>query len=159
MSAWIHYWTRKTTDREESRHVPGDRLEHTAGNLFRKKGVASGDDVYVVTFYEGDLRIIGSLVVDQIVLREKAEKLLGTTNLWPAIDHVTAQPGSATELRFDARLPRSKMKLVNFVTKNPLTRNVKYDANGIADKQCFRGLREITGGTAKLFDQVLGAPV
>jgi hypothetical protein len=44
MRAWIHYWTRKTAERQESVSGPGEHLDHAAGNLFRERRLHNRPD-------------------------------------------------------------------------------------------------------------------
>ncbi len=46
---FTHYWTNDTWENARRLSAPGATLEHTAGNRFVERGVASGDFVYVVT--------------------------------------------------------------------------------------------------------------
>jgi hypothetical protein len=157
MTAWTHYWTHETVENARHSIANGapDRLKHAAGNMFRKRGVSSGDTVYIVNLYHGDLRVIGRQTVQAVVNQRKAEQMLGTKDLWKADDHLVALPGSETRHHFDAVVSQSKVGHMDFVTQAGPT-GVAYNRTGGVDQQTFRGVRELTPATAKLLDGVLG---
>ena len=49
---FTHYWTNRTWTWEHTHGVEtNDLLNHTAGNLFMKRGARQGDHVGVTTFF------------------------------------------------------------------------------------------------------------
>jgi hypothetical protein len=95
MSFFTHYWTKRTWDATD--RSSGQRLNHAAGNLFRKRNVCAGDTVYAISAEDGQLRLIGRLRVGRILGQRAAERVMQKT-LWPARDHCIAEPGSATKI-------------------------------------------------------------
>lgn len=149
MTAWTHYWKRRTA--EAPRSGP---LDHTASNRFRSRGVKKGDTIYVISFWDGTLRILGRLDVDLIVDQAQAERIRGE-DLWPAYDHVLAKPGSATMFGSSV-VPDLDLAKVEFMKADGTTVGVTYKREGKVEPQSFRSeVREITKKTARLFDQLL----
>lgn len=157
MTLWTHYWTGKTVAREEryTQHTGDDLMEHTAGNQFLGRGVGPGDTVYIITYSDGDLRIIGKMVVDAVLNQHDAEVRMGTTNLWKASEHLVARPGTASKRCFNAVVPQSQLNNLKFVTDSGL-RGIVYNRHGLPDQQTFRAVRKINAPTARLFDTLLG---
>src|SRR5437899_9179219 len=62
---FTHYWANDTW--AENSHAEGEPFRHAASNLFRSRGVASGDFVYVVTVQEGKLFLAGRIEVDRVL--------------------------------------------------------------------------------------------
>lgn len=153
MTAWTHYWTKKTAQTELQQPGP---LDHTASNLFRRRGVDRGDRVYVISFWDGTLKVLGRLDVGRVVDQAQAERICGQ-QLWDAEDHVMAKPGSSTSLGL-AVVQSSDLDKIEFLTANGNTVGVKYNRSGNVERQSFRSpVREITATTARLFDQTLAA--
>ena len=67
IDAFTHYWTNETVAAHQASGFEGIPLVHTAGNLFEPRGVKAGDKVFVVTVRQGDLFLIGRMVVDRVV--------------------------------------------------------------------------------------------
>jgi hypothetical protein len=156
VTAWTHRWTREQVSSEEQNLPASGLLDHTAGNTFCQRGVVAGDAVYIITFYEDDLRVIGRLTVDDVVDRRTAVRRLREKRLYRASDHVLASAGTATGYHFDAIVPRSKIGNIEFIKVDGKKSGVKYNRTGRVEQQTFRGVREITAATAKIFDGVLG---
>jgi hypothetical protein len=155
MSFWTQYWTPATVDREKAGIEDGDyddKFDHTAGNMFRKRGVAAGDVVYVVSLIKGTIHIIGRMVVNKIVDQAEAERERGP-DLWEADDQILAKQPSS-RLRFDVVVPAERLNELEFVNKKG-TLPLAYNRHGGVDQQTLRGLRELTASTAGLFDSLL----
>lgn len=119
------------------------------------RDVGPGDTVYVVNFFRGELYVVGRLVVDQIVNRAQAEHILGTTDLWEAREHVIGRKGDSTFMRFDAVIPAAQLPQIEFVASDGSIHPPARNRHGAVDPQAFRGVREITRKTAKLFERCL----
>ena len=88
---FTHYWTNQTW--EDNRSVEKDNLlNHTASNLFTKRGVQSSDHVYVITVFKGELYLLGKLIIGAIGDADTIAPLLDSTpdDLWNAVDHLLA---------------------------------------------------------------------
>ena len=118
-------------------------LNHTAGNLFRQRGVQPGDLVYVISSERGRLRLVGRMKVAEIVDQETATRRLGTTNLWEASEHCISVPGSGTPLLKQAvLLPREQTRKLRFETDAGPQPPVMH--RGALDQQTLRGVRRLT---------------
>src|SRR2546428_3651803 len=71
---FTHYWANDTW--EENSRQEGKPLIHTASNLFRSRGVAIGDFVYVVTVLAGRLFLLGRIEVGAMLGQVAAESAL-----------------------------------------------------------------------------------
>lgn len=153
MACFTHYWEGRTCDAMLEEGYEGQSLDHTAGKLFRQRGVSVGDKVYVVNVLKGRLFLIGRLEVAKIVSKSEAERLLGT-DLWDAPEHLVAKPGSATPMHFEREVPLAVTKeLIFHGTKGfePL----KFVSDDTLDRQTLRGVRRITEPSAHLFENLL----
>jgi len=155
MAYWTHYWTNDTFRYEAE--FGRDELVHTADNVFRQRGVAPGDVVYVVTNLKGTIYLIGRMVVDRVLDQQAAEKLFGL-DVWQADDHLIARE-PMSKCRYNVTVPFRKLKDIEFITDTGLD-VIKFDQRVGADphtvdRQTLRGVREITASTAGLFDSLL----
>lgn len=158
MSDYTHYWTGDTIKFQEGLHDPFEPLIHIASAEFRSRGVGPGDTVYVINMIGGRLRVIGRMVVDQVVDQRQAEQLLEDTNLWDAADHCIARKGTATRARYDAFLTEPQLAKFRFVTADGGSHGPKLRKDGTIEPQSFRTpVREITPQTAATLDAVLGS--
>jgi hypothetical protein len=90
--------------------------DYAASEQFKK--LAQGDTLFIATYLDKSLYLIGRLQVDQVVGRRDAESILGRSNLWSATWYAIAEPGTAEpfaaieieqlarRLRFDGRPER-----------------------------------------------------
>jgi len=111
--------------------------------------------VYVISFWDGTLKVLGRLDVDRIVDQAEAERIQGE-QLWDADDHVLAERGSASKLGVRV-VPDSKLGKIEFINADGSMVGVKYNRRGKVEGMTFQvEVREITTTTARLFDQLLG---
>lgn len=148
MAEYLTYWTSDPVNGEL-----GMELRHAANNQFRARGVGPDDRVYVVNWKNGTLYLVGRMIVDQVVDRAAAERIVGTTDLWPADDHVVARPGTATTVKM-RELTEQQLRSVEFVTETG-TAGPKLRRDGEVDHQTFRVTREISRSTAQMFEDIL----
>jgi hypothetical protein len=129
-------------------------LEHTASNQFRAKG--AGDIVYVVNVTNGQLRLVGRMVVDRVVSKAEADRHF-KSDCWPATDHCIARSGTAGNVRFNRFTPPSVVAGLKFRTpKGDVVGPVFSDSQDhLLDSQTLRGVRELTADSAAALDQVL----
>jgi len=69
---FTQYWTNDTWNKNA--YLEGQDLNYTAGNLFARSKVCSGDSVYIVTVFAGRLFLLGRLTVDRICSRREWKK-------------------------------------------------------------------------------------
>lgn len=151
---FTHYWSNDTWRYHAETATPGELLDHAAGNLFRKRGIAPGDSIYVVTVLHGALYLLAKMRVAMVCDVDEAAAALETVPelLWDADDHVVAD--AATPLAFDREVPRDTTARLLFVAGGD-EKPVKFDRQGRVDQQTMRGVRELTPTSAALLDSLL----
>ena len=152
MANWTHYWQKATLF--DSMNLSLTKLDHTASNIFRDRGVSPGDRVYVISCIGGKFYVLGRAVVDRIVDQNTAARNL-PYRPWEASDHILTKPATRTALTFNTTLPMSQVKDLEFISSRGLT-YPKFTDKGLPDRQTFRGVREVTDSTAAIFDKALG---
>src|SRR4051812_13372842 len=112
MRSWTAYWRHATV----KMNVMGGPCDQMASDNFRDRGVSVGDRVFVLSYFDGELHIIGAMTVEQIVDQRAAERLMNQ-QLWDARDHLVAlDPKNYTLLRSDSVVPKSDVKGIEFVS-------------------------------------------
>jgi hypothetical protein len=71
---FLYCWSVQTADREEA---TGEAMEHIAGQQLKR--IASGDTVWIISYWQGELALRGRIVVGEVTDFEGAVKRLGTT--------------------------------------------------------------------------------
>ena len=153
MNNWTHYWRQATVEDIDLMNL-SDPLDHSASNMFLKRGVKQGDRVYVISCFDGDFYVVGRLIVDQVVDQRTAQRSL-PYEPWHAEDHILTRPGTRTPLRLNATVPMKDVRRLQFISQRGVG-YPKFTPKGVPDPQTFRGVRQITDDTAKLFDRTLG---
>ncbi len=143
---FTHYWTNQTWDEAQAREQ--ELLDHTASNIFRKRGIQADDYVYVVTVRVGLLYLLGVMLVGEVCAVDTAAKRLNTSvaELWDATDHLIAQ--QATPMNFNQPIPDQVARVLRFKSgadQKPLF----FRPNGHIDQQTLRGVRELTPASAQ----------
>jgi hypothetical protein len=151
---FTHQWSKKTALQQ-----PPGLLTDTAGTGFLDRGVSHGDSVFVVTWFDNELHIVGALSVDRIVSKAQMRAILRPQGIkpWDAPEHVIAVPGTSSgiEVVDGAVLFGDAMDLVEFIDAQGNPAPVATRSSGKAEPQSFRGVREITPATADLFELLL----
>lgn len=150
MATWATYWTGPTARGEE-----GKAIDHIASNQFDEAGVVAGDTMYVITYVDAHLHLVTSLVVDQVVSQERAEQILGRTDLWEGDWHVIARPGSIRRATMSASLSSREMAALVFFGRDGEPSPPARNRRGAIDHQTFRNTRRVDSSTAAVFRQVL----
>jgi hypothetical protein len=153
MACFTHYWEGNTCDFMYADGHEGQPLNHTAGKLFRQRGIGVGDKLYVVNVLKGVLFLIGRLEVEKIASQAEAERLLGT-DLWEAPEHLIAKPGTGTPMHFRRKVSPEITKELLFHGAREI-RPLKFASEDELDRQTLRGIRRITEGSAHLLDDLL----
>jgi hypothetical protein len=139
----------------------GEKLDHTAGNQFRKRGVQRGDFVYIVVVSEKQLYLIGRMQVEEICSEKAAARYLGTGRLWepglwrspdgtPAKDHLIARQGTETRMYSSLIVPNHIAEQLTFITQQGNTKL------GSVSAQKLQAVRQLTSGSAQNLDTLLG---
>ncbi len=154
---FTHYWTNETWERQrrwqQTSHTE-DSLHHTASNQFIKRGVEPGDFVYPVTVLKGSLYLLGRLEVGKVCDTREAVRLLGTTDLYEADDHIIAARSTSTH--FDLEVPSGLTRTLMFVGGRE-TKKLKFDPSGHLNRQTLRGVRELHPQSAAELDKLLSS--
>ena len=155
MRYWTHYWTPGAVSGSASMGI--SLCDHTASNQFLDRGVAVGDAVFVITYADGDLRVLGRLIVERVVDYAAAQRLL-PYEPWQAADHLISSAQNCTKLSFSTSIDPTNFQQIEFVRASGALTGIKNRRDGSVEPQSFRGVREITPGTARLFEQALASP-
>jgi hypothetical protein len=150
---FTHYWANETW--EENSRQEGKQLIHTAGNLFRSRGVTIGDFVYVVTVLAGRLFLLGRIEVGAMLDQGEAEAKLGE-RLWAADEHIIARSRTESPQRFGREVPMNVTESLRFMGGEGPAMKLAFDADGLLDRQTMRGVRELTNPSAAALDPLLG---
>ena len=132
-------------------------IDHIASNQLGDAGVATGDKLYVITFFAGHLYVVTSIVVDQLVTQDRAEKILGRKNLWEAEWHAIPRRGTARLASMSAPMSDKQVASLVFISKDGRGSGPARNRHGLVDPQTFRTTRRIDATTAALFEKVLSA--
>ena len=151
VNSWIRYWSRPTATGAEGRAI-----DHVASDQFHDAGVDVGDWMYVITYRDGLLHVLTSLVVGHLVNRERAEEILGHTQLWEARWHVIARPETVRRATLAVPLSGSETAAIVFVGRDGRRAAPARNRHGSIDPQTFRTVRRIDASTAAMFDRLLG---
>ncbi len=127
----------------------------TAGsNNFRKRGVAAGDIVYIVSLGAGQLYLGGRMTVKKIVSRTAAVRLWNNKQLFDSKEWIVDPERAGTLLNLHRRLSPALSKQLRFTSKTgPL--KPFFISNTKLDNQATRGIRQLTPQSAALLDHII----
>jgi hypothetical protein len=146
---FTHYWKNTTWDANSD--SVGGLVCHTAGNMFHRRSVASGDVVYVITVRRGRLYLLGRLTVGRICSHRQAQELFGP-DIWKAQEHIIAVSGTPKRFDFEV-LPAITERLL--FAKSGAGSPLRFTEPGHLDQQTLRGVRELEEASARLLDELL----
>ena len=149
---FTHYVSNRTWENERDLAPRDPVFRHTAGSLFKARGVRAGDIVYFVTVRSGTLFVAGKLEVGRICGKDEAVAELGDDDLWNASEHIIASAG--TSKNFDLSVPPETTEGLLFITARG-SKGLKFRAPGFLDEQTLRGVRELDPKSAADIDQLL----
>ncbi len=148
---FTHNWLNRTWERNRKRASEGEFLDHTAGNLFRERGIRVGDIVYVVSVIKGSLYLCGKLVVGKICDIDEAADILDYEP-WPADEHIIAAAG--TPMNFNLKVPLKLTRRLRFISGDG-NKPLKFKAPNCLDEQTLRNVRELDLASAAKLDALL----
>lgn len=148
MEYFTHYWARSTVEDHDWHH--GNLLDHIAGNQFLARGVRDGDTIFVVSYHNGQMQLIGRICVDRIVSQRTAERVMGRGNLWEANEHIIAAT-PISRAWFDLIVPREVLNKIRFVVNNKSVPPKVVSPNQL-DTQTLRGVRRLSNRSGTLLD-------
>jgi hypothetical protein len=135
---------------------PGARLfDYTASSLFRRRGVAVGDSLYLVTVLSGKLFLAGKMEIGEIVSLDEARRRFPGERLFQVPDHLFAR--RVTPLDYTRSVPVSITARLLFYKSGNLA-PLKFSKPGWLDSQTLRGIREMPQKTAETLDALLPPP-
>lgn len=137
MQTLLAYWKPQTVDYEVGR---GEPLNHSASEQFKRVDV--GDHVWLVTVRNGELSVVGRIIVGHVTDKAGAAKLLGTDDLWASNHHIVAETGTAQPTR-DIVIP-GLAKSLRFVSKRD---RLAVDNDQVSAQQ-LQTMRILTPGSA-----------
>ena len=157
---FTQYWTQAQTAFEKDCCRAGSQpelLRHTAGNQLKRRGVAPGDELYIVTIYFGELYLLGWMEIGEITTRSVAARVLkcAESELYEAADHALAEKSSY--LSFDTKIPLRSAARLRFVS-GKTERGLAYREPGALDVQTLRSVRTLTAESARKLDEFLLFP-
>lgn len=148
---FTHYWNKDAWENARSSGEEG--IPYAFSNQFRKRGVAPGDYIYVLTVIAGDLFLGGRMEVGQILDQAEAERRRGE-KLSDGADHAFALKDSHTKMMFDRKVPKHVVRKLVSVTEGKKSVLV-FGEDGKLDQQTLRVVRELTLGSAQLLDEFI----
>ena len=155
---FTHYWNKESVEDAEYLAEEGyDRLDHTASNRFRIRGVRPGAYVYVVNIRGGRMSVLGRMRVTEIINYDNAKRRL-PYEPWEKNDHLIAEDGTATLLNFKRKVPMKTAERLRFICPDncmlpPRPLKLSKANPKLLDLQTLRGVRELTEESAELLDQ------
>jgi len=142
------YWSPKTVKgvlREE------DTLDYVASNQLRRAD--SGDVIWVVTSYDGELTLLGKVVVDVVTSRSAALSRLGRKGVWGDKSHYAlAVPGSEESLR-EVSL-RDVAGQLRFIASQPKSTRLHIDERNRVNAQELQTMRRLDSASAELLERL-----
>lgn len=154
MKHFTHYWTNKTWEYNQEYTSDGELINHTAGNLFKKRGVEIGDAVYIVTVIKGKLFVSAKTIVRKICSEAEAARILNDSNLWEnATDHIITS--ESTPVNWSNEISLAETKELEFISGSKII-NLEFKTPTKLDQQTLRGVRQLEPQSAAMLDQTLG---
>lgn len=149
-TAFTHYWEDETV---ALIRLGKERLDHDASNFFRKRGVRSGDCVYVMTIRKGKLFLLGRLIVDRVVAKEEAAAILPYEPRDDS-DHLLARPGTEVILRL-REVPVSIASDLIFYGQGDKAMLLRFLDGKRLDPQTLRNVRRLSLQSAQTLELLL----
>lgn len=143
---FFQLWHHTTADSELDRDVV---LNHTASDQKRLGNVRPDDTVWAITVYpEGELVLLGRVIVGKCIGEEGAKKLLGTDDVWQAKYHAIAKSGTEEPLQeVDLMDVAEDLRFVSKV-------NDHLDlVDGRVNAQQLQSMRELTPESARMLEE------
>jgi|GEM_PF-1416656 len=149
---WTFHWQFRLW--RDDNNTEYETVDSSGSNSFRKRGVAVGDTVYVISLSAGQLYLGGRMTVGQITSRDDAIRLLGTDNLYEANEWIVDPERAGTPLHLHRRLSPELTKRLRFESKTG-PKEPCFVSDTELDNQATRGVRELTAASAALLDRII----
>ncbi|MBN9520668.1 hypothetical protein J0H58_19480 [bacterium] len=152
MAAFTYLWTNRC--RTNMLDAEGEPLDCMAGNMFTKRGVQTGDEVYVVGIWKGNVYLICRITVRQVWSREDWDAEHQTPRLWEGEE--VAECVDGTLMRMHRTLLASTLQQLRFLDGKGREKGLAMTDGELDDAQCLRSVRRLSPRYAELLDEVLG---
>lgn len=149
-TSWTHYWTRECVAASRQRGHEGTRLNVSTGNLFLKRRVKKGDDVFILSATQETLYLIGRITVLDVIPYFVYVQKYRPKDLWPNKEVLI---GSGTPCCLDRPIPQYAQSQLRFRSQRgdtPILRGLKR-----MDAQGFRGLHELHPDSAAFLNRFM----
>ena len=123
--------------------------------MFRKRGVSSGDIVYIVSVLDGILLLGGSMTVDEVVSRAELVRRRNSNSFFDVAEWIVAKPGTGTRLDLHREIDPALTRKLLVASRNAQPKHLFFRADDKLDGQTTRGIREITAESAELLNQII----
>lgn len=150
MTSWTHYWTRECVASMRQQGCEGTRLNVSTGNLFTKRGVKPGDNVYILSATQKTLYLIGRITVTDVIPYRTYVLKYRQMNLWRNDEVIM---GRGTPCYLDRPIPEYVQTMLRFQNQrgaSPFLRGChRMDAQG------FRGLHVLHPNSAEFLNNFM----
>jgi hypothetical protein len=137
--SFTYYW-KNSTWKHERLPVAGSLLQYSS-NLFFSRGVAEGDQLYIVTVLQGAMLLAGRIKVNRLH-KKKIDGYIGGE-----IIESIAPP----KMSFERCVPMTVVERLRMIGEKPL----KFNGSGMLNVQTLRGIRQLTPDSAAFLDDLL----
>lgn len=151
--SWICHWQYKGWNPDVNGEY--EPLCSSGNNTFTKRGVKAGDVLYIVSLFNGQLYLGGSMTVKRLVSRAEAVKVFKTENLWEADEWAIDDDRTGTPLNFHRRLAPSLTRRIRFVSSKDGEKGLCFEDERNLNGQATRSLLLLTSETTDLLDKII----
>jgi hypothetical protein len=147
---WVTHWQNSTLNARTN----GDEftaINRSRSNVYRERGVAPSDVLYIVSILYGKLLLVGRMVVQQLRDVPVDERGFG------ADISALAVSGSGSKMHYRRALETKLSRQVAFLSGKGTKPLCFVGDTDRVDPQATRGVREIDDATARLFDDIIAA--
>ncbi|GEM_PF-1269901 len=152
---FTHFWSDELCDAHYRAGFSGVPLEFTAGEGFLGSGVETGDQVYIISAYDGKVMLVGRMTVGRIITSYGEAVALLSPEIEEAPEYVLPAEGLATEQYFTRPLTMEETGDLRFLTTDGTAKPLKFADDAGVDENALGGVREIAPGSAVILDQVI----
>jgi hypothetical protein len=124
-----------------------------AGNVFTQRGVREGDAVYILVVHEGDVYLIGRMVVVRVWAREDWDAEHDTPNLWEGNEVIEGR--DETPMDFHRTIPPDVLRRLLFGDGLKLAKGLNIKRGKLAEPQSLRSVRQLDRDSATALDRLL----
>jgi hypothetical protein len=155
---FTYFWSDEFCDARYRAGLSGTPLEYIAGDGFRHAGMEEGDTLYVISVYDGQVMLVGSMLVGRILASYSEALALIAPDVEKAREYVLPADEHATEQYFTRQLMMEETGDLRFLTPDGSSKPLKFADGEEVDASALAGVHEITPASAVLLDQVLSQP-